>query len=279
LPGPIARLERLEPGAHLCRFDEDDASRDRGGAAFVRHGLSAGRRVVYVTQGRGRREVEGWLHDCGVPAGRALRSGQLVVCDFADLYGDRTPCPGTVEAGYRSMQAHAVADGLPGLWVAAEMGQAVSRFGSVEQLLAWERLSTRWYREIGVSTVCQYDRGHLSSGDLELVAAQHTGIAPPDAPPPAGGCHVEPGGFRIHGEVDASNVDQLVAALAARLAVQPRLTLDLVELSFLDVGTVRALYRLVREHDGAELTVRNASPSVRRCLELTGLHDPRLVVA
>ncbi|MGN6131677.1 MAG: MEDS domain-containing protein [Nocardioidaceae bacterium] len=275
---PVDDLSDLEPGVHLCRFYEDERDLARGAAAFVGCGLAAGHRVLYVTNDRATEKVEASLQVHGVPVERALAGGQLVVRSFQDVYGEDLPRLEQVENDYRALNALATADGLTGLRVAAEMGDAVSRFGSLDHLLHWEALSSRWQRDTGVSTVCQYDRRRLASADMARVAATHTGQAPAHAVPPLAGFYVDAHGLRIVGEIDLSNAGRLLRVVDARLSVQPRLQLDLAGLTFVDIGTLEALFGLVHARRGVQLVVCNASPMLRRCLDLAGLRHPRVMV-
>lgn len=276
---PLADLTHLEPGAHLCRFYDDERDLGRGAAAFVANGLAAGQRVLYVASARRPGQVEASLQVHGVGAERALAAGQLVIRDFDEVYGTAPRPLQEMEDDFRALNVQARADGAAGLRVAAEMGDAADLFGSLTQLLRWEERATRLQREVGVSTVCQYDRRRLSPDEAALVASEHTALAPDDAPPPLAGFYPDGRGLRIMGELDISNVDELMRAVEARLTLDPRLELDLAELSFVDIGTLGTLFQLVHRRPEVELTLRNVSPQVLRTLSLAGLSHPRVVLA
>lgn len=275
----MADLADLGPGSHLCRFYDDEQDLARGAASFVECALASGHRVLYVTNDRQAEKVEASLQVHGVQVEQALEGGQLQVRSFDEVYGQGTPRLQHVESHYRSLHARAAADGLIGLRVAAEMGDAVHRFGGLERLLRWEERATRWIRDLGVSTVCQYDRRRFPADDLDLLAAQHTGQAPAYAPPPLAGFYVDSAGLRVVGEVDVSNTENFLQVVAARLSVQPRLRLDLADLTFVDVSALAGLFDLVRSRPPCELVLHNASPLLKRCLDIAGLHDPRVVVS
>jgi anti-anti-sigma factor len=83
--------------------------------------------------------------------------------------------------------------------------------------------------------------------------------------------------LRLHGELDASNEDVLIAALAAVLAAGPRvLIVDMTELSYIDCRCLSILARS-RRPDGGRVRVelRGVRPLVRRLLALTGLDESR----
>jgi anti-sigma B factor antagonist len=80
-------------------------------------------------------------------------------------------------------------------------------------------------------------------------------------------------GWTIAGEVDASNVDRLAEAFARRpLDDGDGVVLDVAGVTFLDSSGLRVLLDLRRRlGDEGEVTLRGASRSVQRLLELTGL--------
>jgi hypothetical protein len=272
-------LAQLRPGTHLCRFYEDSADLARGAAAFVAGGLEAGDRVVYLSTDRGRDETRASLEEAGVDACRAMVAGQLVVRSSAEVYGHAPPEFGDLADGFRALRDQARADGLAGLRVAAEMGDAAEWFGSFPRLLGWEAAASRVQGETGISSVCLYDRRHFSDDDVRQVAAQHDGAAPASAPPAMACFYMTPRGLRVAGELDVSNRARFLEVVEARMRVLPCLHLDLAELAFTDVGTFVELSRLVDDRPGAVVTLRSASPTLQRHLALGPLRHPRVLVS
>ena len=76
--------------------------------------------------------------------------------------------------------------------------------------------------------------------------------------------------FRLIGELDASNVDDVRAELVAELRRANRLTLDTSELAFMDSQGLHMLIDLGREaaDRGAQVTLINYSRQVRRLLDV-----------
>jgi anti-anti-sigma factor len=76
--------------------------------------------------------------------------------------------------------------------------------------------------------------------------------------------------FRLIGELDASNVDDVRAELVAELRRANRLTLDTSELAFMDSQGLHMLIDLGREaaNRGAQVTLINCSRQVRRLLDV-----------
>lgn len=80
-------------------------------------------------------------------------------------------------------------------------------------------------------------------------------------------------GLRIEGELDRVTLPALILALAST-AGSGSFCVDLSGLVFIDVGGLRALVNAAaRLQGGHVLTLRSASPQVRRLLELTGWQE------
>jgi anti-sigma B factor antagonist len=78
-----------------------------------------------------------------------------------------------------------------------------------------------------------------------------------------------PRGFRLVGELDASNVRELSDALAPELEAGGDLTLDLRELSFMDSSGIQVFVRSAQALDSrGSLVLQSPSSLVRRILEL-----------
>lgn len=74
----------------------------------------------------------------------------------------------------------------------------------------------------------------------------------------------------LSGEVDCSNADQLRRTVEDVLVTNPdRLTFDLSSLAFMDSSGIAVL--VLAANEAPEIVVRNASPTVRRVLDATGL--------
>jgi len=277
-----ANLADVAPGTHLCAFYDDAEQLARIASAFVARGLAAGDRLLYIaTDDDAATSMLGSLlgeH----PSCHALANGQLEIRSFGDVYGgvhtgDLTP----IEAGFRAAAEQTHKSGFPGLRVAAEMGDFARFLGSSEEVLRWERRSTALQRDLGVSSVCQYDLRYLEAGDAARLAAEHEALSPDrDDPPMASFLAVgEPWGLKVAGEVDIANREALIRAIRSRAEVSPRVHLDLAELTFTDVGTLSRLHSLAAAlpHDG-HLVLRRPPDLLRRILAITGLWHQRMVV-
>ena len=282
LGAPTAPVDlcSLEPGTHLCAFPTDDQQSAQIATTFVGRGLSDGDRLLYVASDE---QAEALLR--GLPphldAAAALATGQLQVRSFAEAYGRGPDDLGAVADGFRAAAAQTRKAGFPGLRVAAHMDELAALLGSVEETVRWERMSTDFQREIGVSSVCLYRADRLTGDEGASLTGEHAGAAPEHAEPSL--AHflavAEPWGLRVTGEVDLSNCDQLRRTVLARAGVVPRLHLDLRGLTFADVGSLSALRAAAAglPADGW-LLLDGASNAVRRTLEICDLGHERMRV-
>jgi len=254
-----ADLCSLEPGTHLCALEQDGSMLDRVAATFVGQGLAAGEQLLYVASDA---QVDGLVRTLS----QHLDAHQALA---------------TIADGFRLTARQSQKSGFPGLRVAARMDQLAGLLGSMDAVVAWERMSTGLQREIQVSSVCLYDADRLEAGEGAALARAHDGLAPEvDVAPIARFLAVdEPWGVQVRGEVDLSNRHLLHRLVLSRAAVYPRVRLDLDGVTFADASTVARLRSIAAAlpEDG-HLVLASAPTVVRRVLELTGLGHPKLRV-
>src|SRR5215475_7677948 len=182
--GARVDLSALEPGTHLISLYQGDAELARVAAAFIGAGLAAGDRVLYEAADQSLPAALAAL-EANPAAAPAAAAGQLVVRSFSDRYGGTGTLDLTAAASrFRATADLARSDGFPGLRVAVEMGDFTRGLGTTEQVVAWERMVTDVQRELGISSVCQYDRRQLGGERSGFLAAEHSGTAPESAPLP-----------------------------------------------------------------------------------------------
>jgi anti-anti-sigma factor len=93
---------------------------------------------------------------------------------------------------------------------------------------------------------------------------------------PKGGPAAGPIVVWLRGEHDLSTDEALSKALARAIALgSTALVLDLSEVGFIAVSTLRVIVRAQRllQHQSRTLTVRSPSPCARRAIGACGLHD------
>ena len=276
-----ADLGSLEPGTHLCALEPDAARLDRVAATFVGQGLAAGDQLLYVAS---EDQVDDLVRSLSqhLDASQALATGQLLTSSLEGAYGSSRPEDlDAVADGFRVAAQQAQKSGFPGLRVAARMDELAGLLGSMDEVVAWERMATHLQRELQVSSVCLYDTHLLEAGQGATLAREHDGMAPDiDVAPIATFLAVDdPWGVQVRGEVDVSNRHLLHRLVLSRAAVTPRLRLDLEGVTFADACTIARLRSIAAAlPEGGQLVLARVPAVVRRVLELTGLGHPQLRV-
>jgi ABC-type transporter Mla MlaB component len=273
---PARAMQLATPGEHLCSFPRTDAERRRIAAVFVRAGLTAARKVLYLSD-HSSEAMLAILRGEGVDGvDDAHRSGQLLLMDFASRYGPRGVFSAeSAEGDYRAAAAVARDEGYPGLHIAGEMDWFARGAVPLEELVAWERGCTALTADLGAVGLCQYDRALFGPAACAAVAPPHTGVAEDDGSSPMAVLTRGPAGrFSLAGEVDASNAAALARALRARLRTGESVELDVTGLEFADLAAVRVLRNCARDlAPGQRLVIRKAPEHVRRLLDLMGWGD------
>jgi anti-anti-sigma factor len=278
---PPGDVGTLVPGQHLCALYQDQDEQRRLTAAVIRGALAAGDRVIYVTPGPYDVALA-LLEAGGIETRRPLRGGQLLICSFAEIYGDLASTdPAQLVATFRVALSRSLAAGFPGLRITGEMGGAPWPAGSLDGLVRWERMVSQMLGEVGIAAICQYDQRQLDDLATAIIAAEHNGVASngqrlplalfiASAPPPA---------LRVEGELDLTNSRVLARVILARLAASPRLRVDLGGVAFADVGSLREIYQIaVGLPAGGQITLANVTEPVRRVLDLAGFHADAVVI-
>ncbi|MEA2412303.1 MAG: hypothetical protein QOC77_2864 [Thermoleophilaceae bacterium] len=272
----------IRPGEHACcRFAQAD-DRARLATAFVRAGLDRGHKVVYLC---GEDDPEPFLADLAAVDDRvneALDRAQLEVRPAPDDYiangkfdADR------MRDALRGQHARALADGYPGLSMAADMSWALGSKLGREELVSYERgVTTIMQPDRTMVFLCIYDHGRFGAGTLaDLVAPHGVDVSPELARLVRVGylaaSRVLPGPvLRLCGELDFECADAVAGVLDAHY--HGTLRLDLADLSYVDLDGLRAL----RGKKDQQLTITAASQPVKRLLVLLGWDtDPRIEIA
>jgi anti-anti-sigma factor len=84
--------------------------------------------------------------------------------------------------------------------------------------------------------------------------------------------------FVLRGEVDLETAAQIADIPVTSTGPRATLTLDVAGVTFIDSIGIWALVNLSRRLDGGKLVLANASPTVRRTLDLVDLSDAAGIV-
>ncbi len=248
---------------HLMLLHESAAERQAGVAAWVQRGLELGEKVLYA---EGPDEQEGSLMAAlethGVDAATALREGRLTLLPLAEFY----PAD-----GQRLVVDHALSEGFPAVRMSVGALGVLTILSSGHHFTVETRVA-ELVRSLPVSALCQYARDSTTGPALRDAVGVHV----PGVRETCFSTGADERGLVLRGEVDAGNAEVLEAAVSAFTDVPPCvLSLDLAELTFVDVAACRALAHGSRNFraDGGEVLLVAPPPPVGRTLGLLGLGD------
>jgi anti-anti-sigma regulatory factor len=233
-----AQITELAADDHVClTFGEPEELFDLT-AAFVRDGLAAGLKVVWLSdEGPGPMTAE--LARRGIPAGPALDSGQMTAAGCEGRLLSAQAFRAQEAVGWLAGQLAASREqGFAGLRVAVDMSWALRPVTGVEELPRFEEGITAALAGSTASVLCQYDRDRFDSVTLASVAGFHTrsvAAATYYADALLRICRqYAPPGIRIAGELDYQAAEPLALALAEAVRLDGDIVFNMSALSFAD---------------------------------------------
>ena len=246
-------------------------------AAFVRDGLAAGMKVVWLGDDAPARAAPE-LTRRGVAAGPAIAAGQL----------SAAPSEGELLSGHAFQADRALgwltgqmaacrAGGFPGLRVALDMSWALRPVTGVEQLPEFEEGIAAALAGTTVSVLCQYDRERFDPVTLASVAGFHTrsvAAATYYADAKLRICRqYAPPGIRLAGEIDYQAEEPLALALAEAIRLDGDITINMAALSFTDAPCTRVIADAARSMAGSRRVVLQCHPGIAARFTMFGLAD------
>ncbi len=271
------QITDLAVNDHAClTFGEPEELFDLT-AAFVRDGLSGGLKVVWLSDSAPERAL-GQLTRRGVAVRQAVDAGQMsaVACEDRLLSGQAFAA-GHAVSWLSSQLARCRDEGYPGLRLAVDMSWALRPITGVEQLPDFEVGVAAVLADPTVSMLCQYDRARFDPVTLASVAALHTRsvaaatyyqdavlrICRQYAPP----------GIRLAGEVDYHAEEPLSLALAEALRLDGTITVNMADLSFIDVFCMRMIVTAARSVALPRQVILECPPGIASKFALFGATD------
>jgi len=254
-------VEELGPGDHACLTFTDPDERLDIVAAFVRSGLDQGHKVLCFTDSVPADRLPDELELRSVEALDAIRRGQLAVrgSDRAWFADGRPSARRMVDllAGQLDLAAR---EGYPVLRMTADMCWAVRPVPAIDQLRAFESQVGALFADGRLAAICQYDRDSFDAVTLAFAAAAHTRAVAATVyheDPILRICRQHsPPGVRAAGELDFTRAEPLIQALAESLRLDHHITVNLVQLRYIDAACVSLIIHTARSlRDDRRLTV------------------------
>jgi anti-anti-sigma regulatory factor len=232
------QVTELSAEDHAClTFGEPEELFDLT-AAFVRDGLAAGLKVVWLSDA-GPGLVAGELARRGIVAASAMTRGQMTAAGWEGrlLSGQAFRADAAVSWLAGELESSRE-QGFPGLRVALDMSWALRPIAGIEELPQFEDGIAAVLAGSTTAVLCQYDRDRFDPVTLASVAGSHTRavtaatyyadallrICRQYAPP----------GIRIAGEADYQAKEPLALALAEALRLDGGIEINMSALTFID---------------------------------------------
>jgi anti-anti-sigma regulatory factor len=235
-----ADVQVTELGAedHAClTFGESEELFDLT-AAFVRDGLAAGLKVVWLSD-VGPGQAAGELGRRGVPVAPAMDRGQMTAASWEGrlLTGQEFRAKAAVRWLAGELESCG-RQGFPGLRVALDMSWALRPVAGIEELPKFEEGMAAALDGSTAAVLCQYDRERFDPVTLASVGGFHTRAVA------AATYHADallricrqyaPPGVRIAGELDFQAAEPLALALAEAVRLGGDITVNMSALAFTD---------------------------------------------
>jgi anti-anti-sigma factor len=285
LSGTLSESTRhLCQGDHACLLYSSEREQGRAVLPFIRAGLDAGEKVLYVAEDERGEQMTDFFERSGSDLSAALAGDRLEVGIARDHYLRG----GSFDAGrmIRDLSDAVIESregGFAHLRIAGEMGWATTSSTDIREVIDYEDRVDALLRESGTAALCQYDRGRFELAAMREAERSHQLVlAERDA---AGGAPSEllversaGGATVLRGEAEGHSAESLARSLEATIARGDDVRLDLSDLSYMGAASLRAIRDAaeVLETRGGRLTLVSPRPVVRHVVKLMGL--PRSLV-
>jgi len=270
-----AQITELTVDDHAClTFGEQEELFDLT-AAFVRDGLAAGLKVVWLSDA-GPGQAVGELAQRGVEVEPAISTGQMVAAGYENRLLSGQAFQADTAVRWLTGQLHSARDeGFPGLRVAVDMSWALRPVTGIEQLPKFEEGIAAVLDGTTASVLCQYDRERFDPVTLASVAGFHTravAAATYYADPMLRiCCQYAPAGLRIAGEIDYQAADHLALALAETVRLDSDITINMAPLAFIDAHCMMLIADAARAIAASRLVVLRCPPEITAGFARLGL--------
>ena len=284
-----ADVQVTEIGAedHAClTFGESEELFDLT-AAFVRDGLAAGLKVVWLSDVRSGLAA-GELSRRGVPVEPAMAQGQMTAAGWEGRLLAGQVFRASAAVGWLAGELESCKrQGFPGLRVALDMSWALRPVAGIEELPEFEEGIAAALDGSAAAVLCQYDRERFDPVTLASVGGFHTRAVA------AATYHADallricrqyaPPGIRIAGELDFQATEPLGLALAEAVRLGGDITVNMSALDFIDAHCTLLIAEAARTAASqSRLVTLRCPPEIAKGFSrigLAGLPGIRLVTA
>ena len=168
------KIKELKPGDHLCCMYETEEEHRAILTPFLREGLRAGQKIIYIVDARTAEEIFSYMHEDGVDVDDYVKTGQLHVLSVDESYmrGGVFDPDGMISL-LASETTRALAEGYTALRVTGEMSWTLRGLPGSDRLIEYEIKLNEFFPDHQCLAICQYDRRRFEPGILLDVLTTH----------------------------------------------------------------------------------------------------------
>ncbi|MGE0702863.1 MAG: MEDS domain-containing protein [Vicinamibacterales bacterium] len=168
------RFIRLSQGSHVCAVYTSPAEQAAATVRYIRSGIAAGERAMYIADDCSGAEIRERLGLEGIDVGAAEASGRLLLPTTRDrCLRDGQFVPSAMVEFLRDAQRDALASGCAGLRVTGEMTWTLGADVDSERLMDYEDGLNRWFPGSRSQAICQYNRSRFKPAVVRDVLRTH----------------------------------------------------------------------------------------------------------
>lgn len=259
-------VSAMQFGDHLCLSYDNAEERRAILTTYVRDGLRADHKIIYLSDDASPDAVLAWLRsgpevrDLDLPA--AMEEGRFVVRTAEEAYmATGRFDPDEIISWFATELDLALVQGYAGVRVTGEETFSLRGWPGTERFAEFERKVDEVFRlsKINAMAICQYDRRWFDAARLRKLESYHVGrvtvndhfddgtlrITPTFTPP----------GLALAGAIDESTFPAVVDALRLIGEQTGHICLDLADLEFCDMAGLRALVGASQSSKGMDRLV------------------------
>lgn len=170
----MSSLSALRQGDHVCAVYDSPEEQLETISGYVKAGLDAGERCLYIVDDRTADEVLGGMAGAGIDIGTARSGNRLVLSTKRESYLQAGSFdPDAMIAAVSALTDQAVADGCTGLRITGEMTWALGGEIGCDRLIEYETKLNRFFPGSRAHAICQYNRQRFSPAIVRDVLRTH----------------------------------------------------------------------------------------------------------
>ncbi len=173
-PNRALQIDDLKAGDHVCWIYDTEEEHRFLLTPYIRNGLEAGEKVIYITDAHNAETVVDYLREDGLELEPYLEKKQIALLTSADTYlREGVFDPDSMIALLRAETQLALEQGFSALRVTGEMSWALRGLPGSERLIEYEAKLNEFFPVNPCLALCQYDKRRSSPELLQSVLYTH----------------------------------------------------------------------------------------------------------